>query len=59
MAAPKKAGANLKRSIGAARERVKSSPVTNATIAGLLRRYAGVLALQGANRFKVKAYPES
>ena len=44
------------RSIGAVREGVKPSPVTNATIAGLLRRYAGVIALQGANRFKVKAY---
>jgi DNA polymerase (family X) len=29
---------------------------SNATIAGLLRRYAAVLALQGADRFKLKAY---
>src|SRR5438105_4229311 len=29
---------------------------TNATVAGLLRRYAAVLTLEGADRFKVKAY---
>lgn len=30
--------------------------VSNATIADLLRRYAAVLALEGADRFKLKAY---
>src|SRR4051812_21336246 len=29
---------------------------SNAKIAGLLRQYAGALAVAGANRFKVKAY---
>lgn len=28
----------------------------NATVADLLRRYAAVLAMQGADRFKLKAY---
>ncbi len=32
------------------------APISNAAIAELLRRYAAVLTLEGANRFKVKAY---
>ncbi len=31
-------------------------PASNAKVADLLRRYAGVLALEGVDRFKVKAY---
>src|SRR6478672_13033308 len=31
-------------------------PVSNSQIAELLRRYASLLAVQGADRFKVKAY---
>lgn len=31
-------------------------PQVNATVADLLRRYASVLSLEGANRFKLKAY---
>src|SRR5687768_16155825 len=30
--------------------------VSNATVAQLLRRYAAALALEGADRFKLKAY---
>jgi DNA polymerase/3'-5' exonuclease PolX len=30
--------------------------VSNATVADLLRRYAAVLALEGADRFRLKAY---
>jgi hypothetical protein len=54
MAAPKKA--NPKRTPGAAARKRGSSKVSNATIAGLLRRYANVIALYGENRFKVKAH---
>jgi len=56
MAAPKRASAKLTQPAVAGRETFMPRRITNATIAGLLRRYAGVLALQGANRFKVKAY---
>ena len=34
----------------------KPMPVSNSQIAELLRRYASLLAVQGADRFKVKAY---
>jgi DNA polymerase (family 10) len=54
MAAPKNASKH-RQPVVTGRKRVKTW-VSNGTIAGLLRRYAGVIALQGANRFKVNAY---